>query len=69
MAFLVLVLNVPDAEVRLNQFARLPRIIGIFLLLNLSALVSGYWARRHPYGRFGLLAAALVLMAGLLLLG
>ena len=67
-AFLVLVLNIPAAEVPLQQFFRLQRITGIFLLLDLSALVSGYWARRHPYGRFGLLAGALVLMAGLLLL-
>ncbi len=64
-ALLLLLMDVPVIS---ERYLRLSRITGLFLLLVFAALACGYWARRHPTGRFGLLAGGLTLVAGMILL-
>ena len=68
MAVPLLLLHSGDAHFSGDLGLKPQRMTGIFLLFVLASLACGYWARRHPSGRFGLLAGGMVLVAGMIVL-
>ena len=66
IGLLLLLLN-SDQTSPLSSRNTMQRLIGLFLLLQLTALVCGYCGRRHPLGRAGAITSGVLLLGGIIL--
>ena len=64
---MVSLMNFPEQSLPLPGQLRMQRLIGMFLLVEIAALICGYCGRRHPLGRAGAITSGVLLLGGIIL--